>query len=150
MKLASALAERADIQTRLEELSDRLTRNAKVQEGDHPAEDPQMLLEELSRLTARLKELIVRINLTNSTVVVDGETITALLARRDTMQTKLDTLKRFLSAASSKVDRYSKTEIRVYSTVNVRELQEEVDRTSQALRAVNDRIQELNWLTDLQ
>ena len=43
MKLASALAERADLQRRIAELSVRLNNNAKVQEGESPSEDPNML-----------------------------------------------------------------------------------------------------------
>ena len=40
MKLATALAERSALQTRLTELQSRLISNAKVQEGEEPAEDP--------------------------------------------------------------------------------------------------------------
>jgi hypothetical protein len=40
MKLAEALLRRADCQKCLEQLKARLLRNAKVQEGDDPAEDP--------------------------------------------------------------------------------------------------------------
>ena len=38
MKLATALAERSDIQNRINTISVRLDNNAKVQEGDVPAE----------------------------------------------------------------------------------------------------------------
>ena len=41
MKLATALAERSDIQNRINTISVRLDNNAKVQEGDVPAEDPK-------------------------------------------------------------------------------------------------------------
>ena len=47
MKLAEALNLRADLQKRIAALKDRLIRNAKVQEGDTPSEDPVMLLKEL-------------------------------------------------------------------------------------------------------
>ena len=47
MKLATALAERADLQTRLTELQKRLNNNAKIQEGEKPAEKPEALLKEL-------------------------------------------------------------------------------------------------------
>ena len=46
MKLAEALSERADIQKRIQQLRSRLRRNALVQEGEKPAEDPHALLEE--------------------------------------------------------------------------------------------------------
>ena len=50
MKLATALSERADVQRRLSQLHTRLNNNAKVQEGDEPAEDPKALLKELDAL----------------------------------------------------------------------------------------------------
>ena len=66
MKLATALSERADLQRRIQELGGRLNRNAKVQEGEKPSEDPNELLEELNKDFARLEELIARINHTNN------------------------------------------------------------------------------------
>lgn len=45
MKLATALAERHDLQRRLTELRQRLEQNARVQEGDTPAEEPAALLQ---------------------------------------------------------------------------------------------------------
>ena len=41
--------ERADLQRRIAELSVRLNNNAKVQEGESPSEDPNMLLDELKK-----------------------------------------------------------------------------------------------------
>ena len=57
MKLAEALIRRADCQKRLEQLKQRLLRNAKVQEGDEPAEVPATLLEERDRVTETLLKL---------------------------------------------------------------------------------------------
>ena len=48
MKLAEALNLRADLQKRIANLRERLIKNAKVQEGDTPSEDPNMLLNELN------------------------------------------------------------------------------------------------------
>jgi len=52
MKLAQALQERSDLQTRLRQLEERLCQNATVQEGEVPAEDPAALLEEDPALEA--------------------------------------------------------------------------------------------------
>ena len=57
MKLANALSERSQLQTRLRQLETRLLNNAKVQEGEEPAEDPQALLKELREDYGRLEEL---------------------------------------------------------------------------------------------
>lgn len=149
MKLATALTERSDLQRRLLELSTRLNNNAKVQEGDSPAEEPSALLEELDGIFLRLEELIGRINLTNSRTLVDGVSMTQLLARRDCLKLRLSTLRGFLDAASAKVERYSRTEIKIQSSVDVRALQKDVDKLSKALRETDEKIQELNWTTEL-
>lgn len=149
MKLAEALNLRADTAKRLSQLSERLTANAKVQEGDTPAENPQELLEELDRLTSQLEDLISRINLTNSKTLHNGKSLTEMIAQKDTLSLKSSVLRNFLSAASAKTDRYSNKEIRVFSTVNVRELQKNSDDISEEIRKLNVKIQELNWSTDL-
>lgn len=81
MKLAEALQERADLNRSIEELKNRLSRNALVQEGEAPAEDPEKLRRELDASLARLAYLITRINLTNCRTVVDGQTLTELIAK---------------------------------------------------------------------
>jgi hypothetical protein len=58
MRLAEALILRADAQKRIEHLKQRLLRNAKVQEGDVPAENPAELIGELDRIAAELTRLI--------------------------------------------------------------------------------------------
>lgn len=149
MKLASALSERSDLQRRLAELETRLNNNAKVQEGESPAEDPQTLLAELDTAASRLEELIGRINLTNSVTRVGEESLTELLARRDCLKLRLQLMRSFLNSASAKVDRYARTEIKIHSTVQVAQLQKDVDKLSKELRELDERIQELNWTTDL-
>ena len=149
MKLATALSERADLQRRLSELQTRLNNNAKVQEGETPAENPKTLLAELDGILTRLEELMTKINLTNSRTEAEGETLTALLARRDCLSKRLSVMRSFLDHASSRVDRYSKTEIKINSTVDVARLQKQVDAQSKALRELDEQIQSLNWITEL-
>ncbi len=149
MKLATALSERADLQRRLTQLQTRLNNNAKVQEGEKPAEDPADLLRELEGVITRLEELITRINLTNSQTFADGVSMTALLAKRDCLSKKLAVLRDFLDNASARVDRYSQKEIRILSTVDVAKLQKQVDDLSKELRLIDEQIQGLNWTTDL-
>lgn len=150
MKLATALSERSDLQRRIAELEGRLENNAKVQEGDVPSEDPRALLAELNDCTARLEELIARINLTNSAVRAEGKTMTELLAHRDCLKQKIRVMRKFLDAASQKIDRYSNKEIKILSTLPVSEIQKDVDALSKELRLTDEAIQELNWTSELQ
>lgn len=149
MKIAEVLIERADIQKRIEQLRDRLSSNALVQEGEEPAEDPTSLLTELDRLEKRLCELVARINLTNANTVSGGMTVTEMLALRDCLAQKNDIMRDFLRAASQKWMRGRGSEIVVKSTVSVSELQKQVDDISKQLRELDTRIQGINWNTDL-
>lgn len=149
MKLAEALILRKDLQTRLEELRDRLTTNALVQEGEQPAEDPQLLLTELGKLTEQLEDLIARINLTNAAEHRDGKTLTELLARREVLTSRISILQSVLSTASRTVMRGSRMEVKIYSTVNVPVLRKECDDLSRDLRQLDTAIQSANWLIDL-
>jgi hypothetical protein len=149
MKLAVALSERSDLQRRIAELGVRLENNARVQEGEKPAEDPKLLIEEMDSCLDELRDLVARINLTNSKTVSDGESITEMLARRDALSTRVKVMRSFLEKASHLTDRYSRSEIKVVSTVDVAEMRKTVDTDAKALRMLDEKLQELNWTTEL-
>ena len=150
MKLANALSQRAELQTRIHQLEARLYNNAQVQEGEQPAEDPQELLRELEEDYARLEGLISAVNRTNNaTRLESGATLSDLLARRDCLKGRLNILRNFLSNASALVHRHTASEIKVKSTVSVRQLQKQVDGLAKELRQLEETIQEKNWTTEL-
>ena len=78
MKLAEALQERADLNRNIEQLKERLTHNALVQDGEQPAENPEKLKQELVTSISRLSYLISHINETNCNTFVDGKSLTEL------------------------------------------------------------------------
>ena len=150
MKLANALSQRGELQTRIRQLEARLYNNAQVQEGERPAEDPVELLRERVEDYARLENLISAINRTNSAARTEsGETLSDLLARRDCLKGKLGILRNFLDNASALVRRRTASEIKVKSAVDVRTLQKRVDGLSKELRELEETIQEKNWTTEL-
>ena len=150
MKLAEALALRADIQKRVEQLRERLRMSALVQEGDQPPEDPQALLVELGRMLADLTALIARINRTNlATQLPDGTSLTDALARRDTLALHHSVLKVVADAASARIDRYTRSEIRRVATVDVAALRRQMDELAQQRRELDTAIQAANWTTEL-
>ncbi len=106
MKLALALSERADIQCRIMDISERLNRNAKVQEGEKPSEEPLLLIEEMEKLYMRLEELIIRINRTNNETKYGDEMLVDMLAKRDCLKGRIKKLRAFLSEASALTGRY--------------------------------------------
>ena len=91
------------------------------------------------------------INLTNTAARSEtGESLTALLARRDCLKMKLGLYREFLQNASDVVPRGLRTEIRIVSTVKVSQMQKQVDDMSRDLRLLEETIQSLNWTTELQ
>jgi hypothetical protein len=150
MKLAEALVLRADIQSRIEQLRERLKSSAQVQEGDTPHEDPQALFAELDRLLGQLVLLIAQINRTNlQTQLPDGRTLTDALAQRDVLGMHHSVLKSVADKASSKGDRYSRSEIRYVAMVDVGALRRQSDQLAQQRRALDTAIQAVNWATEL-
>ena len=96
-----------------------------------------------------LRDLVARINLTNSKTVSDGESITEMLARRDALSTHVKIMRSFLDKANHLTDRYSRSEIKVVSTIDVAEMRKTVDTDAKALRMLDEKLQELNWTTEL-
>ena len=149
MKLAEALQERADLNRRIQQLQQRLSNNAVVQEGESPAEDPQELLAELDGCVQNLEALITRINLTNCRTLEDRDSLTALLARRDALNLKLSAYRDLSYNASQLARRATHTEIKVLSAVSVPQVQKEADALARELRLLDNSIQAANWTTEL-
>ena len=150
MKLSEALILRKDIQSRLDELDNRLCACALTQEGESPAEDPAALLAELESLTSQHCELCARINLTNSRTVVDGLSLTEMLARRDALGRRQSILSNLLSSASQAPRRASGREIRILPTVDIPALRKRLDASAKELRELDMKIQQITWTDDLQ
>ncbi|MGL6341143.1 MAG: DIP1984 family protein [Waterburya sp.] len=150
MKLAEALILRADSQKKIHQIQQRLIRSAKIQEGEEPPEQPQILLEELNNLINQLTDLIQKINRTNSSTILDNNlSISDALAQRDSIQLKRSIYDSVVQTAASRQDRYGRSEIKYFSTVNIAELQTEIDRMARDYRELDTKIQQANWNTEL-
>ena len=149
MKLAEALQERADLNRRIEQLKSRLNLNALVQEGERPAEEPGELLKELDGCVERLEEMIARINRTNSETVVEGKTLTQLLAHKDALTVRLGAYREMVNTASQTTRRATRSEIKILSTIDVKGSQRQVDEMARELRLLDNKLQAANWTTEL-
>jgi len=150
MKLAEALMARASCLRRLDNLKERMARNAKIQEGTHPAEDAPALLEEYEQTADELLDLFRAINRTNAATPFDErQTLTDALAERDVLKIRHAEYRHLAEAATVNIDRYSRSEIPFRSTMDVRALQQRADRNAQRYRELDANIQRLNWEVDL-
>ena len=149
MKIAEALILRADIQKRIAQLKTRLNNNAKVQENEEPTENPELLLIELDSLISQLNDLIIKINKTNTLSKIDGISLVELIAKKDILSQKAGILREFIEIASQKINLYSTTEIKVFSTINVPAQQKQLDKLSKEIRETDTKLQQANWTIDL-
>ena len=149
MKLAEALIERADLQRKIAQVESRMEQNAKVQEGDEPAEAIDKLMPQYEDLMDNLEELIIRINRTNANVSFEDMTLADAIAKRDCLKSKIRAYRDLHEAASIYHDRYSNKEIKFVRCVDVVELQAKIDRLSKAYREIDTKMQGLNWTIDL-
>lgn len=150
MKLAEVLIERKDLKTRLSDLESRIRRNAQYQEGDQPSEDPKELLAEYDAISSQLERMIVRINLTNNTTrLLDGTLMVEALARRDNLRSKHKLYTNLAEDAFPAQNRYSKKEIRLISSVDIKSIQKQADKIAKQYRELDLHVQQTNWTTDL-
>ena len=150
MKLAEALILRADIKRRIEQLRQRLIRNAKVQDGEKPAEDPEAILVQLEAISQEFVTLIQRINRTNSATEMEkGVSIADAIASRDILVLKHSIYRDLAQAATVTQDIRTKSEVKFRGSVKVSEMQAQADKIAKEHRELDTRIQEMNWKTEL-
>jgi hypothetical protein len=150
MRLGEALTLRSDLQVRATELRARLKHGALVQEGETPDEEPALLLTEFERVADELERLVGQINRTNLDVrIADGRTLTDALARRDSLTLRHQTFRALADAAAERNARYSRSEIRIMSTVKIAEIRARADDLARERRELDVAIQEANWANDL-
>ena len=139
MKLAEALRERKQLQIKMGTLRQKLIDNAIYQEGSKPVEAPAELIKALESTRGELAALIKRINATNSSVKVGDFLLGDLVVDRDTR----------IDQASQVSNRYSRSEILVLPSINVKETQKKVDQLAKDIRELDNLIQATNWNTEL-
>jgi hypothetical protein len=152
MKLAEALALRADASRRAEQLRARVAGSARYQEGETPAEDAAALLAEAGQVLDELESLIRRINRTNAAAPAGDGTLTDALARRDVLRLRHSVLTSAADAAAGDGRhgfRQLRSELKMIPALPVADLRRQADEVARQLREVDTLIQRTNWEADL-
>jgi len=152
MKLAEALALRADAARRAEQLRARIAASARYQEGEAPAEDAAALLTEAGEVLGELESLIRRSNRTNAATPVEGGTLTDALARRDVLRLWHGVVTSAANAAAGEGQRgfrQLRSELKMIPALPVAELRGQADDLARQLREVDTLIQRTNWEAEL-
>lgn len=149
MKLAEALSIRADLQKRVAQLKERIKESAKVQEGDEPCDNVEELYKELDEALVQLEDLIYRINITNVQIVLDGDSLTRLIAKRDVLSMRVKALKEVVNYVVANDTRFGRNELKYVRTIDIKALRKEADTYAKQYRELDLKIQSLNWTVDL-
>ncbi|MET7418914.1 DIP1984 family protein [Dactylosporangium sp. NPDC005555] len=152
MKLAEALALRADAARRVEQLRARIVGSARFQEGETPAEDAAALLAESAAVLDELESLIRRINRTNAATPLGDGTLTDALARRDVLRLRHNVVTTAANASAGdgqRGHRQLRSELKMLSALPVADLHAEADDLARQLREVDTAVQRTNWEADL-
>lgn len=149
MKLAEALSMRSSLTEKAQQLKMRLKDCVKVQEGDTPVDSYEQIINQLDSTLDQLQKIIYQINITNTRTQLDGQSLTSMLARRDTLKMKVRAIDDSLDYLSEREDRYHLNEIKYIRTVDVAEFRHLRDQTAAKLRQLDLTIQSMGWATDL-
>ena len=153
MKLAEALALRSDTTRKVAHLRERIVDNARHQEGEVPAEDAAVLLEELTSTLSELERLMRAINRTNAQAILGNGTVTDALAHRDVLLLRHSAVNAAADAASGREERgygrQLRSELVYVAAVPVTELRAIADDLAREIREVDTQIQRTNWEVDL-
>lgn len=149
MKMAEALQERADINRKIQQLRSRISDNVLVQEGEKTLENPEQLKQELDSAIDRLTYLISCINNTNCRTIIEGQSLTQMLAKKDTLIEKISSYRLIIRAAGNISQRARGTEIKIKAVISIPDWQKELDSLEKELRVLDNRLQESNWITKL-
>ena len=150
MKLAEALLLRADQKKKLASLRERISKNARVQEGEEPQEKVAELIAQAFAVLQEQQAIVQRIDRANAEAKLpDGRLLVDALAERETLIQQHSLLISAISSTQKDGDRYSPREIKWVAQINVPAVQKQADDISVKIRMLNARIQETNWLIEL-
>ena len=71
------------------------------------------------------------------------------MAERDVLTKRVQVLREVFNQASSSSERYSRSEIKFVTTVDVRSMGKQLDKLSSELRTLDVEIQSINFATEL-
>ena len=151
MKLAEALLLRRDLNNRLFQLRNEISSSVLVQEGDTLDRSITELFKEYDEINQQYSELVVAINRKNATASLADSALLLMeaLEQREQLRRKHALLTQALDETKA-APRMGRNEIRLVRTIDTKTLTEQLNTTAKQLRELDGKIQQTNWLVDLQ
>lgn len=152
MKLAEALQRRADLRQKIDSVGNTMKANILVQEGAEADYDVRQLCEEFNELMGEWRSLVGRIGRTNHTTKDEetGKTLADLLVEREAAKMEKETYDGIVAVYGEKSWRARGAELKIISTFKAKDAQKMVDAAAKRFRELDNKIQMLNWCTNLE
>lgn len=153
MKLAEALLKRKDLGEKMSRLNERLVGFSTVNENqtmdDGTKAAAMAHIEEISKQMDdcfnEYEDILVRINRTNIKTLVDGESLTKLMVRRQNLKREME----FRQQLWNNLNSGSYLPYGMTMQIEGFELTQQKFMCSKELRLLNEKIQWTNWNTEL-
>lgn len=153
MKLGELLAQRADLQKRMQQVQKLVLDNATLQEGDTPTLDPSALLAQYAQLAVEHESVVRLINRTNITarIQIAPEILTLAdgVVRRERLARHAGLLRDLTARAMPERSRFLRTEVKHVPAFDVAAVMEQADALSREHRELDTKIQRANWEVDV-
>lgn len=152
MKLAEALQRRADLRQKIDSVGSTMKANVLVQEGAEADYDVRQLCDEFNNLMREWQSLVGRIGRTNHAAIDQetGKTLADLLVEREAAKMEKETYDGIVAVYGEKSWRARGAELKIISTFKAKDAQKMVDDAAKRFRELDNKIQMLNWNTDLE
>jgi uncharacterized coiled-coil DUF342 family protein len=82
-------------------------------------------------------------------LIDDKNSISDIIAEKDCLAQRIKVLKELSNSATISFNRYSRNEIKVYSTIDVTNLQKDINKLSKKYRELDTKLQQTNWTINL-
>lgn len=153
MKLGELLAQRADLQKRMQQVQKLVLDNATLQEGDAPTLEPTVLLAQYAQLAVEHESVVRLINRTNITariqIAPEVLTLADAVVRRERLARHAGVLRDLTARAMPERSRFLRTEVKHIPAFDVAAVMEQADALSREHRELDTRIQRANWEVDV-
>ena len=151
MFLAEALLRKAVLKKELEVLEQRMSDSARIPFDEEPVDDYIILLSSYRNKEDELLDLSLRILATNnSTMFIDGETISQAIVRRDSLKRVVSMYNKLLSAAvGGSRGLFSSRDIKYRRVIDMDKVRTSMDSAAVQYRNLDVKLQQLNWNTEL-
>lgn len=140
---------RAELRDKIDSVRIRLTKNAKVQEGTEPLENPRELIGELKQTINEYSKLLKSMNVVkNVDIQRQGKDLRETLAEREAITAEKSVLESFLQALKVDYSKFCTAEVQYINTIDIEEVEKRINELSERYNELEANFKRAAWKVD--